>query len=129
MYERKTPLDLSCGTRITMCVIGAKWKPCLIDLLRDGAKRPNEIHKSIPEATPRVLNQQLKELEEHGVISKIIFPELPPRSEYFLTDVGKDILPILDVIEDWGEAHRECFSQFAEKKNDWLDGEIYENGI
>ncbi len=117
MYERKTPLDLSCGIRITMCVIAAKWKPCLLDLLRDGAKRPNEIHKSIPEATPRVLNQQLKELEEHGVIGKVIYPELPPRSEYFLTDVCKDILPILDVIEDWGEAHREHFAQFTDKQD------------
>ena len=114
MYERKIPLDLSCGIRITMCVIGAKWKPCLIDLLRDGPKRPNEIHKCMPEATPRVLNQQLKELEEHGIISKVIYPELPPRSEYSLTVVGRDILPIIDMIDDWGEAHREHFSQMID---------------
>lgn len=114
MYERKIPLDLSCGIRITMCVIGAKWKPCLIDMLREGPKRPNEIHKSMPEATPRVLNQQLKELEEHGVIRKVIYPELPPRSEYYLTDVGKDILPILDMLDDWGEAHREHFSHLVD---------------
>lgn len=115
MYERKIPLDLSCGVRITMCVIGAKWKLCLIDILRDGSKRPNEIHKSLPEATPRVLNQQLKELEEHGVIRKVIYPELPPRSEYYLTDLGKDILPILDMLDGWGDAHREHFSQLSKK--------------
>ncbi len=109
MYERKTPLDLSCGIRMTMCLIGAKWKPCLIDMLRDGSKRPSEIHKNIPEATPRVLNQQLRELEEHGVISKEIFPVLPPHSEYSLTDLGRDLLPVIDMLDDWGEAHKKLF--------------------
>ncbi|MGL5548030.1 MAG: winged helix-turn-helix transcriptional regulator [Tannerellaceae bacterium] len=109
MYERKTPLDMSCGIRITMCLIGAKWKPCLIDMLRDGAMRPSEIHKNMPEATPRVLNQQLKELEEHGIVKKEIFPVLPPHSEYSLTELGRDLLPIIDMLDDWGESHRANF--------------------
>lgn len=109
MYERKIPLDLSCGIRLTMSLIGAKWKPCLIDMLRDGALRPSEIHKNMPEATPRVLNQQLKELEEHGIVRKVIFPVLPPHSEYSLTDVGRELLSVIDMLDDWGEAHREHF--------------------
>lgn len=111
MYERKIPLDLSCGIRITMCLIGAKWKSCLIDLLRDGAKRPSEIHKNIPEATPRVLNLQLKELEEHGIIKKEIFPVLPPHAEYSLTALGEELLPVIDLLNDWGEAHRYHFEK------------------
>lgn len=109
MYERKTPLDLSCGIRITMCVMGGKWKPCLIDSLREGPLRPSEMHKAIPEATPRVLNQQLRELEEHGIIGKTVYAELPPRSEYFLTPLGESLLPLIDAIDDWGEAHRPSF--------------------
>lgn len=109
MYERKMPLDLSCGIRLTMGLISAKWKPCLIDMLREGAMRPNEIHKKLSEAAPRVLNLQLKELEQHGIVRKVIYPELPPRSEYSLTEVGEELLPLLDAIDDWGEAHREKF--------------------
>lgn len=113
MYERKTPLDMSCGIRITMCLIGAKWKPCLIDMLRDGSKRPSEIHKNMPEATPRVLNQQLRELEEHGVIMKKIFPVLPPHSEYSLTQLGRELLPIIDTLEEWGESYRTYLEELS----------------
>jgi Predicted transcriptional regulators len=106
MYKRKVPLDLSCGTRIVMSIIGSKWKPCLIDALRDSPKRPGELHREIPDAASRVLNQNLRELGEHGIIKKKIFAELPPHSEYYLTDLGKSILLIIDCMDDWGEKHR-----------------------
>lgn len=106
MYKRKLPLDLSCGIRITMSVIGSKWKPCIIDSLRENPKRPSQIHREIPEAVSRVLDQNLRELEAHGIVKKTIFPELPPRSEYELTDLGRSLLPVIDFMEDWGESHR-----------------------
>lgn len=109
MYKRKIPLDLSCGIRITMSVIGSKWKPCIIDALRNGSKRPSQLHREIPEAVSRVLDQNLRELEEHGIVVKKIFPELPPHSEYYLTDLGKTLLPVIDFMEDWGEEHRNQF--------------------
>lgn len=80
-------------------------------MLREGAMRPSEIHKNMPEATPRVLNQQLRELEEHGIVTKTIFPVLPPHSEYSLTDLGRDLLPVIDMLDDWGEAHRNVFEK------------------
>lgn len=110
MYKRKLPLDLSCGIRITMSVIGSKWKPCIIDSLRENPKRPSQIHREIPEAVSRVLDQNLRELEEHGIVKKTIFPELPPRSEYRLTELGRSLLPVIDFMEDWGESHRGQFS-------------------
>lgn len=67
MYKRKTPLDLSCGIRITMEIIGSKWKPCLIDALRETPKRPSQLHREIPETISRVLDQNLRELEAHGI--------------------------------------------------------------
>lgn len=113
MYKRKLPLDLSCGIRITMSVIGSKWKPCIIDALRENPKRPSQIHREIPEAVSRVLDQNLRELEEHGVVKKTIYPELPPRSEYKLTELGRSLLPVIDFMEDWGESHRGHFEGVA----------------
>jgi DNA-binding HxlR family transcriptional regulator len=60
----------------------------------------------LPSATRRVLNVQLNEMEQHGLISKTIFPELPPRVEYYLTDLGRSLLPVIEVMEQWGNAHR-----------------------
>lgn len=82
-YEKKIPVDLDCPLRLTMSLIESKWKSCILDELRSGeAMRPSEIHKCLPEAAPRVLDIQLKEMVEDGLVVKTIYPELPPRSEY-----------------------------------------------
>ena len=78
MYERKIPVDLSCPLRLTMSLINSKWKSCILDELRNGPMRPSELHKVLPEAAPRVLDLQLKELAEDGLVAKTIFAELPP---------------------------------------------------
>jgi len=111
MYKRKTPLDLSCGIRITMEIIGSKWKPCLIDALGETPKRPSQLHREIPEAISRVLDQNLRELEAHGIIEKKIYAELPPHSEYALTELGKSVLPLIDILDEWGENHRYIFEK------------------
>ena len=78
-YVKKIPVDLNCPLRLTMSLIESKWKSCILDELRDGqAMRPSEIHKRLPEAAPRVLDIQLKEMVEDGLIDKAIFPELLP---------------------------------------------------
>jgi DNA-binding HxlR family transcriptional regulator len=64
------------------------------------------MQRMLPSATRRVLNVQLNEMEQHGLISKTIFPELPPRVEYYLTDMGRSLLPVIEVMEQWGNAHR-----------------------
>lgn len=95
MYERKIPVDLDCPLRLTMSLLSSKWKSCILDELRHRSLRPSELHKLLPEATPRVLDLQLKELVEDGLVSKTIFPELPPRSEYSITELGKRSSPSL----------------------------------
>lgn len=111
-YEKKIPVDLDCPLRLTMSLIEAKWKTCMLDELRSGkAMRPSEIHKCLPEATPGVLDIQLKEMVEDGLVSKTIYPELPPRSEYCITDLGKTLLPIIDSMLRWGEEHFEIFER------------------
>jgi len=102
MYEKKIPKDFSCGISITFEIMGGKWKPCLIDSINQGVRRPTDLAKKHPLASKRVLNLQLKELEAYGVIRKIIYPVLPPKVEYFLTDVGESLLPLVEMMENWG---------------------------
>ena len=106
MYERKITEDLDCGIVVTMKVLGGKWKACIIDSISKGIKRPSDLHRLIPTASPRVLNMQLAELHNHGVINKKIYAELPLRVEYNLTEFGKSLLPIIQVIDTWGTSNR-----------------------
>lgn len=111
-YIKKIPVDLDCPLRLTMSLISSKWKSCILDEMRGGeSMRPSEIHKRLPEAAPRVLDIQLKEMVEDGLVSKTIYPELPPRSEYTITDLGKSLLPIIDSMLSWGEEHYELFER------------------
>ena len=107
MYKRKIPIDLSCGLELAKEVLLGKWKMHLLYFIGEGKRRPNELQKLIPNATRRVLNVQLKQLEVHGLVSKKIFAELPPKVEYFLTDLGKSTLPLIMTLGRWGENHRD----------------------
>ena len=111
MYERKIPVDLDCPLRLTMSLIDSKWKSCMLDELRHGPMRPSRLHKALPEATPRVLDMQLRELVEDGLVAKTIYPELPPRSEYSITPLGMTLLPIIDAMLEWGERNRKLFER------------------
>ena len=111
-YEKKIPVDLDCPLRLTMSLIESKWKSCILDELRNGDKfRPSEIHKRLPEAAPRVLDLQLKQMVDDGLVNKTIFPELPPRSEYAITELGKSLIPIIDAMLKWGEEHYDIFEK------------------
>ena len=111
MYERKIPIDLDCPLRLTISLIDSKWKSCILDELRHRAMRPSELHKALPEATPRVLDIQLKELVDDGLVIKTIYPELPPRSEYSISELGMSLIPIIDSMLAWGEQHMDLFEK------------------
>ncbi|MFC5872293.1 winged helix-turn-helix transcriptional regulator [Chryseobacterium arachidis] len=70
-------------------------------------KRPSEILRILPDATRRVLNVQLKELEEHGIIEKKTYPQLPPKVEYSLTDIGWSLMPVINAMNIWGDENRD----------------------
>lgn len=70
--------------------------------------RYNELRKLIPQATPKMLTQQLRELEENGLIKRTVYPIIPPKVEYSLTDYGKTLIPVLDVMKQWG---KECIER------------------
>ncbi len=111
MYERKIPVDLDCPLRLTMSLIDSKWKSCMLDELRYKSLRPSELHKIFPEATPRVLDIQLKELVEDGLVSKTTYNEVPLRTEYSLTDLGRTLIPIIDSMIEWGNKNTELFEK------------------
>lgn len=110
MYERKIPEDLECGITVAMKIFGGKWKPCILDAIDKGFRRPSEMHRQIP-ATPRVIDMQLRELEEHGVVCKTVYPGLPLKVEYELTETGRSIMPIIASLDQWGYANRHLVSE------------------
>ena len=92
-----------CPVEAAMDVIGGKYKALIVYELMSGTKRYNEIARAVPQATPRMLSKQLKELEEDGVIIRTLYPVVPPKTEYSLTEVGQTLVPIVDALCKWGE--------------------------
>lgn len=107
MYQRKIPLNLNCGLDLIGEVLYGKWKIRLLWFINEGFQRPSELQRKIPDATRRVLNIQLKELEEHELVSKIIYPQVPPKVEYSLTDFGKTLIPVISALGNWGDENEE----------------------
>jgi DNA-binding HxlR family transcriptional regulator len=83
-------------------LIGGKWKPVILYCLRTGKRRFGEISARIPDVSRKVLTDQLKELEEDGLLTRQQFNEIPPRVEYELTELGKSLTPVLNEMEKWG---------------------------
>jgi DNA-binding HxlR family transcriptional regulator len=106
MYEKKMTLPLECGLTMTKEVLGGKWKTSLIYAISEGIRRPSDLQRALPSSTKRVLNQQLKELEEFHILTKKIYHQLPPKVEYFLTELGETVLPIIKMMNQWGEHNR-----------------------
>ncbi|MBE9462866.1 winged helix-turn-helix transcriptional regulator [Dyadobacter subterraneus] len=106
MYQKKIPVSLDCGLHLFMEVVNGKWKANLIWSIYSGIKRPGELQRKLPNASRRVLDTQLKQLIDHGILYKITFDELPFKVEYELTVLGKSLIPAIMYVAQWGEDHR-----------------------
>ena len=96
-------IQVTCEIEITLQVIGGKWKPLILHfLLTDGAKRYNEILRFLKTANKKTLTTQLRELEKDGIIKRKLFAMVPVQVEYSVTEHGKTLLPILELMCDWG---------------------------
>lgn len=94
------------SVKTTLDVIGGKWKPLILWLLKDETLRFNQLQKSIEGITQKMLTQQLRELEADGLVKRTIYPQVPPKVEYTLTDFGQTLNPIFRSMDKWGKAYK-----------------------
>ena len=94
----------TCPVEATLRLVGGKYKAVILWPLMDaGTLRYHELHRRIPRATDKMLAQQLRELERDGLLRRAVYPVVPPKTEYSLTDFGRSLAPILDEMCRWGE--------------------------
>jgi len=79
--------------------------------LKDGSKRYGELRRSLPKVTHKMLTQQLRELEQDEILTRKVYPEVPPKVEYDLTLLGKSVIPVIDLLREWGEEYRSVFTK------------------
>ncbi|MFN3322555.1 MAG: winged helix-turn-helix transcriptional regulator [Bryobacteraceae bacterium] len=99
---KQTPLREACPLDTAVEALGGKWKPLIVYQLRHGTKRFSELQRAIPEATRQMLTQQLRQLEADGIVRRTVHAVVPPRVDYELTPMGKEIEPVLAALEKWG---------------------------
>lgn len=96
----------ACPVETTLTLIGDKWKVLIQRDLRGGTKRFGELRRSLSGISQKVLTSNLRDMESSGLILREVFPEVPPRVEYALTDLGESMTPILDAMASWGEEYK-----------------------
>ena len=107
MNEQKTAKTLpACPVETTLSLIGDKWKVLILRDLMPGTKRFSELKKSIGSVSQKVLTAQLRDMESNGLVTRTVYPEVPPRVEYSLTALGRSLKPILDAMWNWGESYK-----------------------
>lgn len=95
-----------CKVEEALEIVVGKWKPViLLHLLHEGTKRFSELKRSMPGITQKMLTKQLRELEDEDIIQRVIYPQVPPKVEYSMTDYGRTLAPILEAMHEWGEKH------------------------
>lgn len=92
-----------CPVEVSMEVLSGKWKCLMLWHLNEGTKRYKELERIVPGVSQKMLSQQLRELERDGLIIRTVYPEVPPRVEYALTELGERAFPILDLMHNWSK--------------------------
>jgi DNA-binding HxlR family transcriptional regulator len=100
-----SPRTYHCPVEATIDVIGGKWKPSILWWLQQRTHRFAELRRRMPGITEKMLTQQLRELEADGIVDRRVYPTVPPRVEYSLTEYGRSLKTALEAICDWGRAH------------------------
>ncbi|WP_289033652.1 helix-turn-helix domain-containing protein [uncultured Roseibium sp.] len=110
---RHTSFECSpgCAVEATLSLIDGKWKGVVLYHLLDSTLRFNEIRKKLPSVTQRMLTNQLRSLETDGLIERKVYPVIPPKVEYSLTERGRSLEPVIMALKDWGDAHRDLWPE------------------
>ncbi|MDD2886364.1 MAG: helix-turn-helix domain-containing protein [Aliarcobacter sp.] len=98
-----------CAVETSIDVLAGKWKILILWYLKDEKKRFSELQKLLPRATQKMLIQKLRELENDGLVFREVYPVVPPKVEYSLTEYGKTLKPILKQLYIWGDIHKKSF--------------------
>ncbi len=104
MLNKKLP---DCPVEVTLTLISNKWKILIIRDLLEGTKRFGELKKSVTNISQKVLTSNLREMEENNLLTRKVYPEVPPKVEYSLTEIGKSLSPLLDAMDEWGTGYKE----------------------
>lgn len=116
MYERKLPVELDCGLHLFMEVMNGKWKLSLLWCIHCGIRRPGALHRKLSRASRRLLDTQLSQLVDQGILSKTSFDQKPLKVEYQLTSLGETLIPVIELTAQWGEAHRDVLEPLFTNK-------------
>lgn len=104
----------ACPVETTLMLISDRWKVLIIRDLLEGTKRFGELKKSVGSISQKVLTANLRSMEESGLLTRKVYPEVPPRVEYTLTDTGYSLKPILDAMVSWGTDYKEKINRLTE---------------
>ncbi|MGI8386887.1 winged helix-turn-helix transcriptional regulator [Robertmurraya sp. P23] len=107
-----------CPVATTVGLIGNKWKLLILRELLSGTKRFGELRNGVPGISQKVLTQNLRSMEEDGIIQRQVYAEVPPRVEYFLSELGNTLKPIIDVMEEWGLGYQEIAKRDTKIRNE-----------
>lgn len=103
-----------CPIETTLKMLGCNWKVLIIRELLTGTKRFGELKKAVTGITQKVLTSKLREMEELGLLERKIYPQIPPKVEYTLTDIGYSLRPVLESLKDWGKDYKR-YTKLVEK--------------
>ncbi|MGH1539573.1 MAG: winged helix-turn-helix transcriptional regulator [Arenicella sp.] len=95
----------ACPTETALDLIGGKWKGMILYYLCSDTRRYNELMRLIPDITQRMLTKQLRDLEANGIVHREVYPQVPPKVEYSLTELGKSLEPVVLELEKWGKGY------------------------
>ena len=108
--------NFNCEKELTLSIISGKWKVVILwHLGVEGPHRFNELQRLFPSISHKVLSNQLKELTEDGIVNRTVYPEIPSRVEYYMTELGMSLLPIVEMMYDWGKMRMEQIRNTLEK--------------
>ena len=102
VYREK---EYTCGIDVTLAVVGGKWKASILWHLARETMRFSDLQRQFSEITRKMLTQQLRELEADGLVHREVYPQVPPKVEYSLTEKGRTLSPILELMCDWGRLY------------------------
>ena len=105
MAHKRYDCSPGCPVEATLEMIGGKWKGVVLFHLMEGVHRFSELRRKLPSVTQRMLTKQLRELEDAGLVSRTVYPQVPPRVEYCLTDLGQTLRPVIGALKSWGDRY------------------------